>query len=358
MVVHYRISSGLAAAIALGLAIPAPAQVPPADLTTVPPVPTTYVPARTPWGDPDLRGTWPTDHVNDADIPIVRDEKYGTHAWLTQEQYDERLAKAKESDAKYSAELRDNGTKGLADWLAATELGHRTSLLVDPPNGRIPALTPAAEARHKAGRASWVKEQPLDWLDDFDNWDRCVTPGFPAAMLSYPYDNAVRLFQAPGYVVINQALLGARIVPLGKQGAWPDAVRASMGSSRGHWEGNTLVIETANLVAGDGASHDLAKRAMSPVYWEDPQPMPVGPHATAVERLTMVGPDRIIYQVTYSDPDTFTAPWTARIDWQRDESYQIFEFACHEGNVQLRDMINASRAQRKADAAAGREAGK
>lgn len=332
-------------------AVAALGQEPPADLETVPAVKTDFVPKKTEWGDPDLRGTWPIENVNEARIRLQRKEEFGNRAWLTPEEYAERLEKAQESDAGYSADLRNNGTSGLADWIERTELGHRNSIIIDPPNGRKPPLLPEAEKRFEAGRASWVRGQAIDWVTDLDIWDRCVTPGFPASMFSFPYENGIRVFQSPGYVVIDRAMLGARIIPLGKEGHWPGPVRGWMGSSLGHWEGNTLVIETTNIVPGDSATYDVTKRAASPTY-DVETAIPVGPDAKTVERLTMLEPDRIAYEITYTDPDVFTAPWTARLDWVRDEDYQFFEFACHEGNSQLRHMINASRAQRKADAAA------
>lgn len=327
------------------------AQQAPDDLATVPPVPTDYVPDRTAWGDPDFRGTWPIEGINEAKIPLQRPEAFGTRAWLTEEEFAARLEAARESDRNFSQELRNNGTSGLADWIAQTELGRRTSMIIDPPDGRRPPLLPEAQERFEAGRASWVDGQPIDWVVDLDAWDRCITPGFPAAMFSFPYENGIRIFQAPGYVAIERAMLGVRIVRLGDRDHWPDAVRGWMGSSLGSWEGNTLVIETTNIVPGDGASRDVAKRAASPTYDTDTA-TPVGPSALSTERLTMVGPDRIIYEITYEDPEVFTAPWTARLDWVRDETYELYEFACHEGNTQLRHMINASRAQRKIDAEA------
>jgi len=347
----------LAAALLLAGGGTAVAQQAPADLTSVPPVATDYVPAKTPWGDPDFRGTWPIDNINEARIPLERPDEFGNRAWLTDEEFAERLKKAQESDGSFSVELRNNGTSGLADWIERTELGHRSSMIVDPPDGKRPPLLPEAKLLFETGRASWVKDQPIDWVDDLDIWDRCVTPGFPAAMFSFPYENGIRVFQAPGYVVIERAMLGARVIPLGSSEHsgehWPEPVRGWMGSSLGHWEGDTLVIETTNIVPGDSATRDVSKRAASPTYDVDTA-IPVSSQAKAVERLTMTGPDRIVWEITYSDPDVFSAPWTARIDWLRDDNYQLYEFACHEGNTQLRHMINSSRAQRKADAEAAR----
>jgi hypothetical protein len=163
-------------------------------------------------------------------------------------------------------------------------------------------------------------------------------------------------------------MLGTRVVKLydSKEAAqaakWPDAVEGYFGNSRGWWEGNTLVIETTNILHGDSATSDPARRAASPLnmatQWtgteETPSfnTVPVGPQAMTVERLTMTDADTIVHELTYSDPDVYTQPWTTRLAWVRDESYEFFEYACHEGNVQLRNYITASRAQRR-DVAAG-----
>ncbi|WEK48286.1 MAG: hypothetical protein P0Y56_08325 [Candidatus Andeanibacterium colombiense] len=125
-------------------------------------------------------------------------------------------------------------------------------------------------------------------------------------------------------------------------------MRAWHGDSRGHWEGDTLVIETANIVSGDSATADLARRAAGPFPGRNHATQPVGPVARATERLTMTTPDTIDYRVTYDDPDTFVAPWTVALEWTRDDSYMIYEYACHEGNT-VREAITAARGGRKAE---------
>jgi hypothetical protein len=127
-------------------------------------------------------------------------------------------------------------------------------------------------------------------------------------------------------------------------------VRGWLGQSRGRWEGDTLVIETTNIIAGDSASNDVWERAGSPLPGRGKGTIATSAQAHAVERLTMTGPDRIAYAVTYTDPGVFTAPWTIELEWTRNPSYRLHEYACHEGNVAIRDMIKASRAQRKLDA--------
>ena len=144
-------------------------------------------------------------------------------------------------------------------------------------------------------------------------------------------------------------MLGTRIVPLGR--GEPNRPRSWAGASLGHWEGDTLMIETGRMVVGDSASGDRLRRAGSPVTGRGHGTVPMGARAHTVERLTMTGPDALSYKVTYSDPDVFTAPWTAEVEWSRNDSYRMYEYACHEGNG-VREWIAASRAQRRKDAAA------
>ncbi|MGZ3171643.1 MAG: hypothetical protein ACXWI4_01380 [Croceibacterium sp.] len=349
---YCHFAAGLVAAVSL--AAPCVGQRAPADLTSVPPVPNTYVPKKTPWGDPDFRATWTGDNLANVGVELERPADKGNRLWLTDEEFAKRLAKAKKSDSDktdFDAHLMPDNTIGLAAWLQASPFGRRTSLIVSPANGRLPPLTPRAEALFKAGRTSWNKGQPIDWVSDLDAVDRCITRGFPSAMLpsDRDNDNGIRIFQAPGFVAFQLEILGTRVIPIGKGEPWPAPVHGWLGHSRGHWEGNTLVIETANIVPGDSATGDALKRAASPS--SATSTIPTGEKANTVERLTMTGPGTLVYQATYSDPDVFTAPWTVQVEWARDDKYRLYEFACHEGNRQVRDLISSSRAQRKKDAA-------
>jgi hypothetical protein len=318
-------------------------------------VPTTYVPQETPWGDPDFRAVWSGDNLPYAGIYFERPKEQGDRLELSDEGFAKRLADAKKSDADkddINAHLMPDNTVGLAAWIQASRFGRRTSMIVSPANGRLPPLTPSAEALVKAGRTSWNKGQPIDWVSDLDAVDRCVSRGFPSAMLptDRDSDNGIRVFQAPGYIAFQLEMEGMRVVPIGRKEPWPSAVRGWLGQSRAHWEGNTLVIETSHIRPGDSASGDRWKRAASPSSTEST--LPTSEKASAVERLTMTGPGTLVYQVTYSDPDVFTAPWTVQVEWTRDDKYHLYEFACHEGNVQVRNMITSSRAQRRKDAEA------
>jgi hypothetical protein len=306
-----------------------------------------YSVARTPWGDPDFRGTWPVQNINDARIPLERPETVATRAWLTDEEFAARVAAAETSDAAFSVEIGGGGSAGLAAWLRASRLGPRTSLVVDPANGRLPPLTPQAQELYAKGRSTWQSGDAVDGISDLDPFERCITRGFPAVMLPQPYNNGLRVFQAPGYVVLQLETFGTRVIPLGSAGHWPRAVRAWHGDSRGRWERDTLVIETTNVVSGDSVTADPLRRAAGPIPGRNNATQPVGPSAKVTERLTRTGPDAIDYRVTYDDPDTFTAPWTVALERTRDDGYAIYEYACHERNT-VREAITSARAGRKA----------
>ena len=309
------------------------------DLETVPPVPRDYQPAKTAWGDPDLRGTWPIDHLNFT--PLQRTAEQGRRYWLTDEEYAQRQAMLAQRGAAYAGEIEDE-TIGMGHWVEPGSANRRTSFVIDPPDGRLPPRTPEGDRRAATHRSSYIADQTYDSPADFDIWDRCISRGLPASMFPFNYNNGIRIFQAPGMVAIQMEMVHeVRVIPTDGRPRPPGEVDNWMGTSRGHWEdGNTLVVET------DGFTEQSAPVNVG--TWGSPprNDTPQSSEASMVERFTMTGPDTIVYEVTYSDPVVYTAPWTARLDWQRNEDYQIFEYACHEGNVQIRGYINSSRAQR------------
>jgi len=360
------VAGALLAAVSLTSlgAVPAAAQPVPDDLTVMPPVPTDYQPQRTAWGDPDLRGTWPIDNI--ASLPMNRPASFGDRYWLTDEEFAARQQQMERSAQAYDAEDRADRI-GMGHWVESNSSGRRTSLLVEPATGQLPPMTPQAEALYRAGRSSWTPNTKYNWVTDFDIWDRCVSRGFPASMLPFRYNNGIRVYQAPGYVTIALEMLGTRVIPIrtGNPQHWPEAVETYLGNSVGHWEGNTLVIETTNLKTGDSATTNSFARNGSPLNmatmgvppWNT---IPTSEKSKVIERLTPTGPNSIVYEMTYSDPEVFTAPFTARLDWTRNDEYEFFEYACHEGNVQVRNYITASRAgelQEASDADLAAEAG-
>jgi hypothetical protein len=349
-------AAAFGAAVSLSMAPMAAAQRRPADLETLPPTPTDYTPARTPWGDYDFSHSYKTDFVAEGKILFQRPKEYGKRVWVTDEEFARRLAAAVKSDGNYTPNYKGAtppGTRGLADWTRRSDFAKRTSLLVSPADGRLPPMTPKGQHLFETGRSGWVPGQHYDWVTDFDTWDRCITRGFPASMFPNRYNNGIRVFQSPGYITIVLEMLGTRIIPIGDTPAWPAGLESWMGHSRAHWDGKTLVIETTNIKSGDSVSKDHLKRAASPVIvtmvgGAPLNTIPTSPKVRAVERLTMTSPNTLMYEITYDDPETFTKPWTARFEWTRDDGYQFYEYACHEGNQAMRGYILADRAERAA----------
>jgi len=347
----------LAALASTALSAPAAAQQSaPADLTQLQPISDDFTPQKTAWGDPDLRGTYPIDNI--ASLPFQRPDDFGDRFYLTDEEFNARQEQANRSDAAYEAEDNSN-TIGMGHWVESDASGRRTSLLVEPANGKLPAFTDWAKETYEAGRSSWTPNTAFNWVTDFDTWDRCVTRGFPASMMPFRYNNGIRVMQAPGHVIIKLEMIhDARVIPVVskdkwaelQQTRWPDDVRTWFGQSLGYWEDdNTLVIETTNIKPGDSVSDNNYERGPSPLNMATIgvppfNTIPTGENAKVVERLTVTGADSIVYEMTYEDPKVFAAPWTARLDWTRDDDYEFFEYACHEGNVQVRNYITASRA--------------
>ena len=321
----------------------------PKELYVLPPVPKTYQPKKTAWGDPDLRGNWPIDSI--GGLPLQRTVAQGNRVWLSDEEYKVVKERMDKSANAAAAETKANKL-GMGNWVEMTGAGRRTSLLVDPPNGRLPELTPEGKHLQSIGRSSWVAKQTFDWVTDFDSWDRCITRGFPASMLPFRYNNGIEIFQAPGYVVVDLEMIhDSRIIPLDGRPMPPGSVTNWMGESRGHWEGNTLVVETGNIRTGASPLN------MATIGAPANNTIPMSPKAHVTERFTMTGPNSIVYEMTFSDPVYWTAPFTVRADWTRNEKYVNFEYACHEGDEQIRNYITASRAQRAkdAEAAAGKD---
>lgn len=333
------LGSSVACLSAAGAQQAAPAAPAATDLTVVPPVPRSYKAKLTSWGEPDLRGTWPIDHLNGT--PMQRDPAQGNRMFLTDAEFAERTKRVETAAGRYDKE--ESGSKlGQGHWVEMGQASRRTSLLVSPANGRLPAMTEEGKRRAALMRSSWRKGQSFDWATDFDSWDRCITRGMPASMLPMQYNNGIRIYQTPGQVVISLEMIHeTRVIPTNGKPDIPNQINNWMGESRGHWEnGNTLVVETRHLKAGPSAT-SIVTTGSPPE-----NDTPISEKAHIVERFTMTGPDTVVYEVTYTDPVVFTAPWTVRLDWKRNDKYEFFEYACHEGNVQLRNYVSSSRAER------------
>ena len=328
----------MAAAMAAVVALPAAAQE--QDLTVLPPAQNGYQPKTTEWGEPDFRGGWPIDHLNGR-TPLQRDPQYGNRIFLTDEEFAERADMVAELAKRYENE-DSSGTMGIGHWAEVAAANRRTSWIVSPANGRLPGFTAEGKRLADAMRSTWRRNQPWDWTTDFDSWDRCITRGLPASMFPVMYNNGMRIFQAPGLVAIQMEMVHeTRLIPTDGSPPLPRQIDMWLGESRGHWEdGNTLVVETTNFKPGPSITN-IGTTGSPPE-----NDTPLSPQAKLVERFTMTGPDSIVYDMTWTDPVVFTAPWSARLDWVRDDEFEIFEYACHEGNEQIRNYINTTRHDR------------
>lgn len=294
---------------------------------------------RTPWGDPDLRGRWPIDYL--AQTPRQRPPHYGDRAELTEEEYAAALKSARAQQEVYAKEIKV-GKMGMGHW---TERGlplRQTALTTEPANGRMPPMTPEGARRAAQMKSSWTEEH-WDWVDDFNTFDRCITRGMPSSMLPGVYNSGIEVYQAPGIVAIRLEMIHeTRIIHLGEARLPPAAVKGWLGYSQGHWEGDALVIETRNFIPDVPLGNVGA----------NPRPVPNSEAMVMKERLTPTGPDTIRYEAWIEDPVVLTAPFKLDFPWRRNSGYEIFEYACHEGNVQLRGFITSSRAQRAEQLAA------
>jgi len=301
---------------------------------------------HTPWGDPDLRGTYTSD--NSIGVPFERPTQFGERAQLTDEEYAakvnanaEQIAKDQnpEPESEFSAE-DPSAINASRHWLERPEMPSRaTSLVVDPPNGRLPEMTPAGQQRAAERRARRPRGQLPASYTDFTNYDRCLTRGVVGSIVPVIYGNGTQIVQAPGVVVIrNEMIHEARVIPLdGSAHAGAD-VHMWMGDSRGRFEGDTLVIETTNFTDRTG----LGGNGNGAIHSDK---------LTLVERLRRVDADTLRYEFTVNDPETYARPWTAAFDLDSKQGYEIYEYACHEGNLGLANMLSAARAEERAAAA-------
>jgi len=300
-----------------------------------------YAAPRTPWGDPDLQGMWPIDKLNGT--PVQRPEPFGDRRYLTDEEYAERVERLRGLNARYDDEIANN-KMGNGHWAEMGRPNRLTSLIVEPANGRLPPLTAEGERRSATMTSSW-SNIPFDKVSDFNALDRCITRGMPASMFPFMYNSGIEIMQAPGYVVIRLELVHeTRVVPLdGRAPLSPDIVQW-LGESRGRFDGDTLVIETTNF---NGESPML-------IVGPGGKPIPTSRKMRIVERLTRSASDTIDYEIAVEDADVLVAPWKAAFPLERDESYRIFEYACHEDNSAIRNFIETSRFERRQQARATR----
>ena len=287
-----------------------------------------WTPPRVADGHPDLQGIWDFRSAT----PLERPARFAGKEFLSP---DEVIAYEKEALAREDGRPPDDGRTENSvhppDWLdygKTVVKTRRTSLIVDPPDGRIPALTAEAQQRNAARRAANQLHGPADSYENRSLQERCITRGLPEGQLPGPYNNNMQIVQTPGYVVIATEMIhDARIVPMDGRPHNSPATRQWMGDSRGRWEADTLVVDTINFTdrtnfRGAGANLHL------------------------VERFTLVDADTLEYRFTVEDSTTWTRPWTVSYPMTRTAG-PVYEFACHEGNYGLRNILAYARWEEK-----------
>ena len=312
-----------------------------------------WVQAKTPWGDPDIQGMWPISYV--GTVPLERCSGGGrpggpacdpNKAWLTEDEYKQRVDAAL-GRGDVGRQLIEQGNYGRALLSGVTDPTfpqRQTSLIVDPPNGRLPELTEEGKRRAKDMRSSWGlpgEKLTFDWVTDFDSWDRCITRGMPSSMFPYRYNNGLRIMQAPGLVVLDLEMIhDSRIVYLDNRPPLPKSIKQYMGESRGHWEGNTLVVVTTNYHEGPSGTNIGVAGSPQGNRW------PVSDQMKTTERFTRLNKDFLLYEIKTEDPVIMTRPYTVRFPIKLDNTYDWWEYACHEGNSVIPNYVTTSRFER------------
>lgn len=282
-------------------------------------------------GHPDLQGVWTNATITPLERPAIWKDK----AFLTDAE-----ALAFEAQAASRREEADKPIPGRFEsynqfWLdgGTTVLSTRqTSLVVDPPDGRVP-VKPAEEQRRDGMWAAYG-----DVIEMMSPWDRCITRGIPGGILPAGYNNAYEIFQFPGYVVIHYEMIhDARIIPTDGRAALPARHQLWNGDPRGRWEGDTLVVETANFNNLGWISTSQAGGRIKGIRHTD--------RLRVVERFTRTSAKEISYSATIEDPEIYTRPWTVSFPLTADPSYRIYEYACHEGNYAMEGIMRGKRAE-------------
>jgi len=313
-------SNTFALLVTLVLLLPAMALGQPADTKVT-------TPFQTAWGDPDLQGIWDTDAMRS--VPLERPTEFGERAILTKEELSERAAT---EVAKRGAPDRPKTEPVRWDeW--SDRPSARTSIIVAPPDGRLPPLTLGAQQRPDDPTTTLGfsggshGKGPFNGPEDYNPIDRCITRGLPNTWFPSLYNNGFQIVQSPHYVaLLYERLHEHRIIPIDGPDPLDPNIRTWFGDSRGHWEGDTLVVEVTNF--SDRTNYRGA-----------------GATLQMVERYTRVDADTVRVEITVDDPTTWTKPWTAVMEGKRDPAYwQIFEYACHEANYGMTFMLEAARA--------------
>jgi hypothetical protein len=297
-----------------------------------------WTPPRTPWGDPDIQGIF--TNVAMRDVPFERPADLGRRALVSEGEFVDRLTRHEQAERRSleeqvrpAAPVFRGGEQVLSGPTHWAERGaapsRRTSLMIDPPDGRVPPLTEEAKRRPPEVVRRSTTAGPWNGPEDLGLYDRCITRGLPGSMMPAIYGNSYQIVQGPGFVAIRYEMIHeTRIIPLDGSSHVSPTIRPYMGDGRGHWEGNTLVVETTNF--------------RTPYRGANPARLRL------IERFTPVSTDVVEWTVTVDDPTTWTAPWTFSVPLTKDDTQYVFEYGCHEGNYAMRNILSASRAAEKA----------
>ena len=304
----------------------------------------TWTQPRTADGQPDIQGIW----TNSTLTPLERPRALAGKEFFTEQEaaeYEKKELEDLSTDRRDGPPEVDVNRSYNELWRERGKVLLRTSLIVDPPDGRIPALTPEAQKR-EAARAEDRRKRgpdPADSWEDRNLAERCITRGAPK--LPGGYNNNFQIWQSPGYVAILQEMIHeTRIIPLDGRPHVDKSIRLWMGDSRGHWEGNTLVVDTTNYNDKIISNSFNCCRA-------------AGENLHVVERFTRTDAGHMDYRYTVDDPTTYTRAWTASVPMTKTEG-PLFEYACHEGNYSIVDILAGARAQEKKAAEAAQKSSK
>jgi hypothetical protein len=292
-----------------------------------------YSAPRTPWGDPDIQGIWPS--IDMVRVPIERPRQYGARLFMNDEEHAVLLKRENERIEAMARDGAGGQTGAPGHWVEWGKSQRQTSLLVDPPDGRMPALTERGRARQAAMPRGTMGSGPLRGPSDFTMWERCISRGVLGSTLPVLYNSGIDITQGPGFVAIRYEMVhDVRVIPLDGGPHLPSSIRQYMGDARARWEGDTLVVQTSNFrddvgfgISGGGAPPSAAVKL--------------------TERFTRVSRDTIRYEATVDDPETWTAPWTVAFPLSLQPEYVMAEYACHEGNLGLKFALSGARADER-----------
>ena len=311
----------------------------------------------TPWGEPDIQAS--LDMMQASGVPLERcANSYRPGAppcdtnkkWLTEEEYKQRVDAAA-SRVDRSTQLAKEGKFGpaiLAGQIDPNLPQRQTSLIVDPPNGLLPPLTPLAKSlAYKMGSDWALPGENINFQSakDFDSWDRCVTRGLPSMMMPYRYNGGFKIQQGPGFVVFNVEMIHeARVIPTDGRKPLDAGIKQYLGESRGHWEGTTLVVETTNFRTEPSVNQPLINLAVvgSPAG----NRFPISDKLKTTERVVRLNNDMWLYEIKTEDPDILTGPFTVRYPMRNNPAYITPEYACHEDNQIVHNYVTTNRYER------------